>query len=113
VDDAIELPSFRHPRRAAYILGGERTSLPQALLDKCSYSVRIPTYFSINVGLAGALVMYDRLTTLGRFARRPVSPRGVPEPVPEHVFGTPRFRTRAAPFRATPPDTTEKRGSKP
>jgi tRNA G18 (ribose-2'-O)-methylase SpoU len=112
VDDAIELPSFRHPRQAAYILGGERTSLPPEILARCSYSVRIPTYFSINVGLAGALVMYDRLTSLGRFARRPVSPRGVPEPVPEHVFGSPRFRTQAAAFRATPPDVPEKLGSK-
>lgn len=112
VDDAVELPSFRHPRQAAYILGAERMSLPPALLERCSYSVRIPTHFSINVGLAGALVMYDRLITLGRFARRPVSPRGVPEPLPEHVFGTPRFRTRAAPFRASPPDVTEKLGTK-
>lgn len=113
VDEAIELPSFRHPRQAAYILGAERVSLPAALLAKCSYTVRIPTHFSINVGLAGAIVMYDRLISLGRFARRPVSPRGVPEPVPEHVFGTPRFRTRAAPFRADLPDNLETHGKKP
>jgi tRNA G18 (ribose-2'-O)-methylase SpoU len=108
VDDAVELPSFRHPRRAAYILGAERISLAPELLEKCAYSVRIPTYFSINVGLAGALVMYDRLISLGRFAGRPVTPRGIPEPVPEHVFGGPRFRTKAAPFRASPPAITEK-----
>lgn len=109
VDDAIDLPSFRHPRRAAYILGAERVSLPPALLEKCVYSVRIPTHFSINVGLAGALVMYDRLISLGRFARRPESPRGIPEPVPEHVFGGPRFRTQAAPFRGAPPEPIEKK----
>jgi tRNA(Leu) C34 or U34 (ribose-2'-O)-methylase TrmL len=113
VDDAIELPSFRHPRQAAYILGAERISLPPDLLAKCSYVVRIPTHFSINVGLAGAIVMYDRLTSLGRFARRPVTPRGVPEPVPEHVFGTPRFRTQAARFRATLPDSVETNRKKP
>jgi len=115
VDDAIELPSFRHPRQAAYILGAERISLPQELLAKCAFTVRIPTHFSINVGLAGALVMYDRLISLGRFARRPVSPRGVPEALPEHIFGGPRFRTQAAPFRAGPPELleeTEKLGSK-
>lgn len=109
VDDATELPSFRHPRRAAYILGAERFSLPSALLDRCAYSVRIPTHFSINVGLAGALVMYDRLISLGRFARRPESPRGIPEPVPEHVFGGPRFRTATAAFRGTPPEPIDKK----
>jgi tRNA G18 (ribose-2'-O)-methylase SpoU len=112
VDDAVELPSFRHPRRAAYILGAERISLPPELLAQCVHSVRIPTHFSINVGLAGALVMYDRLISLGRFARRPESPRGVPEPVPEHVFGGPRFRTKAAPFRATPPEAVEKHNAR-
>jgi tRNA G18 (ribose-2'-O)-methylase SpoU len=106
VDDAIALPSFRHPRQAAYILGAERESLPPELLARCSYTVKIPTHFSINVGLAGAIVMYDRLTTLGRFAQRPVSPRGVPEPMPEHVFGNPRFRKRTARFKITPPDIT-------
>ena len=103
LDDAIELPSFRHPRQAAYVLGAERTSLPAAVAARCDHVVRIPTRFSINVALAGALVMYDRLISLGRFARRPVTSGGVPEPLPEHVFGSPRFRTEAGRFRATPP----------
>ncbi len=76
VDDAIDLPSFRHPKRAAYVLGPERGILSEPLLERCDYVVRIPTRFSINVAMAGAIVMYDRITTLSRFAPRPVSESG-------------------------------------
>ena len=61
VDDAFDLPSFRHPISAAYVLGPERGSLSPEMLEMCAHVVRSPTRFCINVGLAGALVMYDRL----------------------------------------------------
>lgn len=91
-DDAIELPSFHHPRCAAYVFGPERGSLSAAMTERCDHIVRIPTKFSLNVGIAGAIVMYDRLTSLGRFARRPVRAGGPLEPLPPHVFGAPAFR---------------------
>ncbi len=34
-DDAADLPSFRHPLSAAYVLGPERSSLSPALLTRC------------------------------------------------------------------------------
>lgn len=101
-DDAIELPSFHHPRRAAYVLGPERGALDPALVALCEHVVRIPTRFSLNVGLAGALVMYDRMLCLGRFAPRPHRPGAPTEPAPVPEFGSPlwvrkqRRRDRAA-----------------
>ncbi len=95
LDDADELPSFRHPRCAAYVLGRERGSLSPEMLARCDYAVRIPTRFCINVATAGAIVMYDRLISLGRFARRPLIPGGAAEPLPEHVHGDIRLRRRA------------------
>ena len=74
-DDAVELPSFRHPLRAAYVFGSERLSLSQPVLARCRHVVKIPTRFSINVGMAGAIVMYDRMLTLGRFGERPLNLR--------------------------------------
>lgn len=74
--DAIMLPSFRHPLRAAYVLGSERGGLSRALLERCDHVIRIPTRFSINLALAGGIVMYDRMISLGRFAERPVRPGG-------------------------------------
>jgi len=87
IDDAVDLPSFHHPRCAAYVMGSERGSLSPAMLRRCDHVVRIPTAFCINVAVAGAVVMYDRLRAHGRFARRPVSAIGAAEPPPRHVHG--------------------------
>jgi tRNA G18 (ribose-2'-O)-methylase SpoU len=76
LDDAIDLPSFRHPLRAAYVLGPEQGSLSPELLARCHYVVRIPTGFCVNVAMAGAIVMYDRTRSLVRFADRPVGEGG-------------------------------------
>ena len=78
LDDAAELPSFRHPPAAAYILGPERGSLSPELVARCDYVVRIPTVFCINLAMAGAIVMYDRARALGRFAPRPIHEGGKP-----------------------------------
>ncbi|GJL85540.1 MAG: rRNA methyltransferase [Micavibrio sp.] len=76
VENSIELPSFRHPTRAAYILGPEMGSLSPELMEKCDHIVKIPMKFCVNVGVAGALIMYDRMLSMGRFAERPVRAGG-------------------------------------
>jgi tRNA G18 (ribose-2'-O)-methylase SpoU len=90
--EAVELPSFRHPSRAAYVLGPERGSLSPEMLARCRHVIRIPTGFCINVATAGAIVMYDRIRSRGRFAARPVRAGGPEAPAPGHVFGAPRRR---------------------
>ena len=93
LDDAIDLPSFRHPLNAAYVLGPERSGLSAPLRAKCRHVVRIPTRFALNLAVAGALVLYDRLLQHGRFAERPVASGGpagqAAQPGPH---GDPRFR---------------------
>lgn len=71
-DDAIELPSFRHPQAAAYVFGPERGNLSPQMQARCQFIVRIPTKFCINLAVAGAVVMYDRMTSLGSYPDRPV-----------------------------------------
>jgi tRNA G18 (ribose-2'-O)-methylase SpoU len=95
-DDAVELPSFRHPPRAAYVFGSERLSLSEAVLARAKHVVKIPTRFSINVGMAGAIVMYDRMLTHGRFAERPLRPGGPPKGAipPRERWGAPILRRR-------------------
>lgn len=103
VDEAIDLPSFRHPRCAAYVFGPERGSLSPEMAEKCEFFIRIPTRFSVNVGIAGAIVMYDRILNLGHFPQRPMRPGGPTEPLPEHVFGAPIIRRKMEDFRESPP----------
>ena len=88
LEEAADLPSFPHPLRAAYVLGPERGALTPELAARCQHLVRIPTAFSLNVATAGAIVMYDRVRSLGRFGSRPVAAGAEAEP--------PRSTSRAA-----------------
>ncbi len=81
IEDSIELPRFRHPQRAAYVLGPELGSLSPAVLARCQFTVKIPMKFCVNVGVAGALVMYDRLVSMGGFPPRPDRPGGDTSPL--------------------------------
>lgn len=70
-EQAGDLPSFHHPSAAAYVLGPERGALSTALTARCDHLVKIPTKFCLNLGVAGAVLMYDRVLSRGGFARRP------------------------------------------
>ena len=90
LDEAVDLPSFRHPLRAAYVLGPEQGELSPELLARCDHVVRIPSSFCVNLAMAGAIVMYDRVRCLGRFAgpagrRRRAA--GAPGPMPGRKVG--------------------------
>ena len=91
-DDSIDLPTFFHPQAAAYVLGPERGSLSPALQARCDHLVKIPTKFCVNVGTAGAIVMYDRMISLGRFAERPVRVGGPAAAPRKHRHGPPVWK---------------------
>jgi tRNA G18 (ribose-2'-O)-methylase SpoU len=74
-DDAVTLPSFRHPLNAAYILGPEKGSLSQPVQEACAHIIKIPTAFCLNVGIAAALTLYDRSILFGGHAPRPLAQR--------------------------------------
>ena len=89
LEDAVELPVFRHPPNAAYILGPEMGNLSPEILERCQHVVKIPTSFCLNVATTGAIILYDRFRTLGNFGERPVSFTGKPLPPLKHVQGNP------------------------
>ena len=90
-DEAINLPSFTHPARAAYVLGPEGGSLSPEMLERCQFVVKIPMAFCINLAMAGVVVMYDRMISLGRFAERPVRAGGPTVQRPAHRHGKPVY----------------------
>jgi tRNA C32,U32 (ribose-2'-O)-methylase TrmJ len=94
LEEAHDLPSFPHPLRAAYVLGPERGALTPELAARCQHLVRIPAAFSLNLATAGAIVMYDRLRSLGRFGSRPVAERAEAQERAAHVQGAPKKRRR-------------------
>ncbi len=70
-DDAKDLTTFRHPLRAAYVLGPEKGSLSPQMLAQCKSVIKIPTRFCINVAMAAAIVMYDRVRSANTSPRLP------------------------------------------
>lgn len=62
-EKSIPLNKFIHPQRAIYLLGAEDYGLPQQLLERHTV-VQIPTLKpqSMNVSVAGSIVMYDRFS---------------------------------------------------
>jgi tRNA G18 (ribose-2'-O)-methylase SpoU len=76
--DAVDLPSFKHPLNAAYILGPEKGDLSAEAKSACAHLVKIPTKFCVNLSVAAALVMYDRILSLGGYPARPVRSGGPP-----------------------------------
>lgn len=51
--------------RAVYLLGNESSGLPKDILAGCVSTVALPGHFSLNVAVAGSIVLYDRVSKLG------------------------------------------------
>lgn len=65
LDDRAEMLSeYQHTPRAVYLLGAEDNGLPSEVLDKCHEIVQLPGTNSLNVAVAGSIVMYDRVSKL-------------------------------------------------
>lgn len=67
---AVDLPTFPHPLNAAYLLGPEKGDLSDAAKARCAAIVKIPTRFCVNLSVAAAIVLYDRMLMLGNYERR-------------------------------------------
>lgn len=57
---AENIIGFDHPERAIYLLGAEDNGIPQVILDQCHKIVQFSTPRSLNVAVAGSIVMFHR-----------------------------------------------------
>ncbi|NQX86207.1 MAG: RNA methyltransferase [Flavobacteriaceae bacterium] len=59
-DNAQDLETFHHPRRCVYLLGAEDHGLSKMAIEKSHLLIKFNSQYSLNVAVAGSIVMYDR-----------------------------------------------------
>ncbi|ANH58949.1 RNA methyltransferase [Dokdonia donghaensis] len=57
---AQPLETFEHPRRCVYLLGAEDHGLTREAIDRSHFLVKFSSTLSLNVAVAGSIVLYDR-----------------------------------------------------
>ena len=92
LDDAVDLPSFRHPLNAAYVFGTGTSGIVGRVAEAVRPCGANSHPIRPKLAVAGALVLDNRLLQYGRFAERPVGSRGAIETLPATGHGPPRFR---------------------
>ena len=60
-ESSIAIGDFVHPDMAVYLLGNEQRGLSKKITDQCHTLIKLPGEFSLNVAVAGSIVMYDRI----------------------------------------------------
>jgi tRNA (guanosine-2'-O-)-methyltransferase len=63
-EKAVQLETFEHPRRCVYLLGAEDHGLPKIAIEKSHHLVKFKSELSLNVSVAGSIIMYDRQAKL-------------------------------------------------
>jgi len=61
IQSATPLKEFKHPKQACYLLGAEDNGLTKEAIEKCNEIVYLPGERSLNVAVAGSIVLYDRI----------------------------------------------------
>lgn len=61
IDAATNILDYAHPKRCVYLLGSENCGLGNNILERCHEKIFIPGESSLNVAVAGSIVMYDRI----------------------------------------------------
>jgi len=59
-NEAETLEDFHHPKRCVYLLGAEDHGLSKIAIEKSHFLVKFSSIESLNVAVAGSIVLYDR-----------------------------------------------------
>jgi len=63
-EKAAQLETFVHPKRCVYLLGAEDHGLSNTAIEKSHHLVKFKSELSLNVSVAGSIIMYDRQAKL-------------------------------------------------
>jgi tRNA G18 (ribose-2'-O)-methylase SpoU len=61
---AIQLSNYSHPKQCIYLLGAEDHGLSKEAYNICDELIVLPGDMSLNVSVAGSIVLYDRISKL-------------------------------------------------
>ncbi len=60
LNTATPISTYQHPKQALYLLGAEDHGLTEKAIELCDDIVYLPGERSLNVAVAGSMVLYDR-----------------------------------------------------
>ncbi|AQS94504.1 RNA methyltransferase [Polaribacter sp. BM10] len=63
-EKAVQLETFKHPKRCVYLLGAEDHGMSKIAIEKSHHLVKFKSELSLNVSVAGSIIMYDRQAKL-------------------------------------------------
>ncbi|WP_298883021.1 RNA methyltransferase [uncultured Polaribacter sp.] len=63
-EKAVQLETFTHPKRCVYLLGAEDHGMSKIAIEKSHHLVKFKSELSLNVSVAGSIIMYDRQAKL-------------------------------------------------
>ncbi len=63
-EKAVQLETFKHPKRCVYLLGAEDHGMSKVAIEKSHHLVKFKSELSLNVSVAGSVIMYDRQAKL-------------------------------------------------
>ena len=62
---AMDICEYEHPLRCIYLLGCESAGMGKNVMDRCHDKIFLPGHYSLNVAVAGSVVIYDRYSKIG------------------------------------------------
>ena len=62
-ESATPIKEFKHPTSAVYLLGSESVGMGKNIMSRCHELVYLPGKDSLNVAVAGSIVMFDRVNS--------------------------------------------------
>lgn len=60
-ESAMPIQDYIHPKQACYLLGAEDNGLSNEAINACQEIIVLPGERSLNVSVAGSIVLYDRI----------------------------------------------------